>query len=377
MDHKIHGLIFFLFSFLLSCGNNTPSGKNEDTPVSTDSIKYAQGFTIERFDNYTCISVRNMLDNNRLYGKYYLYRENDTPVPDDGTKVHIPLKSLAAASATHFEFLNLIGELDKVTGICEAFRVYNPMIREKVKNGEITDLGDSFNLNFEKLLGLKPDAIMVSGYEQQDENQLRISRSGIPVLYNNEWMEKELLGRAEWIKFVAAFFDKSAEAERIFNEIEKKYLQVTSLTKEVKEKPKVMSGNDFRGTWYVPGGKSYVAELYRNGGASYAFMEDASSGSLPLTFEAALKAFSSADIWLWCSYNSMQELKTMSEKNTLFKAYKNGEVYNNLNRSTPEGGNDFWESAVARPDILLQDVIKVIHPSLLPDHTLFYLKKIE
>lgn len=372
---KIIPLILLIIC-LFSCGGNK-NKVSESTDGKRDFLKYAKGFTIEHFDNYTLVSVLNPASKDQPYGRYYLYKNSGTEIPDGGTKIMIPLNNMAATSATHFEFMQLIGEIDKITGICDADRVYNPTILNGVKSGKITDLGDSFSINFEKLLGLRPAAVMMSGFAQQDENSLRISRTGLPVLYNNEWMEKSLLARAEWIKFVAAFFDRSDIADSIFNEIEKKYNEVSHLADNIKDKPNIVTGNDFRGTWYVPGGQSYAAELYRNAGGNYFYQNDTTTGSIPLNMETALKNFIDADVWLWCTYKNMDELKSMNERYTLFKAFKTGNVYGNMKRSTPTGGNDYWESAVARPDIILQDVIKVLHPELLPDHELFYLEKLK
>lgn len=173
------------------------------------------------------------------------------------------------------------------------------------------------------------------------------------------------------------FFDKSTVADSIFNKIEAKYIEISNLAENSIQKPTIVTGNDFRGTWYVPGGGSYAAELYRKAGGNYYFQNDTTSGSIPLSIEAALKDFVDADVWLWCSFKSLQELKNTNERYTLFKSFKMGNVYNNLKRSTPSGGNDYWESAVARPDIILQDVIKVLHPELLPDYELFYLEKLK
>ena len=378
MNIKLLLPVIFLAVLFSACGHKQPEQQDVQQVISEDTLKYAKGFSVKHYKDYTCVSVFNPLNNNQLYEKYYLCKNAETKIPEDGIRVSIPLKTIAATSCTHFEFLDLIGEIDKITGVCEPKRIYNPKILQKVTEGKIADLGDAFNIDFEKLLGLKPDAVMMSGFAQRDENNRRIAQTGLVVIYNNEWMEGNLLARAEWIKFVAAFFDKSAIAVEIFNETERKYKEVSALTKDVAYKPTILSGDDFRGAWYVPGGRSYVAELYENAGGDYFYRSDTTSGSIPLSMETALKNFVDADVWLlWSPANSMQELKSKNERYALFKAFKTGNVYNNLKRSTPSGGNDCWESAIARPDVLLRDVIKALHPELLPDYELFYLEKLK
>ena len=371
-------LIFLISSALFfSCGHKHSSQQEKNEVIYEDTLKYAKGFSVKFYKDYTCVSVFNQLNNNQLYEKYYLCKNSETTVPEDGIKVLIPLKTIAVTSCTHFEFLDLIGEIDKITGVCEPKRIYNPKIRQKINDGKAVDLGDALNIEFERLLRLKPNAVMISGSAQQDESGQRMARAGLTVIYNNEWMEESMLARAEWIKFVAAFFDKSTMAAEIFNETEKKYAEVCKLVENVTYKPTILTGNDFRGAWYVPGGKNYAAELYEKAGGDYFYRNNTTSGSIPLSMEAVLKHFIDADVWLGCSMKSMSELESMNERYALFKAFKTGNVYNDLKRSTPSGGNDYWESAVAHPDIVLQDVIKVLHPDLLPNYELFYLQKLE
>ena len=48
----------------------------------------------------------------------------------------------------------------------------------------------------------------MASYNQQDEQAKRLQQSGVNLVFNNEWTESSLLARAEWIKFVAAFYSK-------------------------------------------------------------------------------------------------------------------------------------------------------------------------
>jgi iron complex transport system substrate-binding protein len=159
-----------------------------------------------------------------------------TETPENGRKVKIPLETLAATSVTHFEFLSLLGEIESITAVCSPEIIYNPEITKRLKDGKISNLGDAFNINIEKTLQLQPGAVMMSGYNQNDPYAQRVSQSGIPVLFNNEWMETSLLARAEWIKFVAAFYNKETLADSIFDDIALRYNEVKNLAKSVAKK---------------------------------------------------------------------------------------------------------------------------------------------
>ena len=237
--------------------------------VDSLNLKYAEGFAVKYFQEYKEVIVFSPWVKGSVYAKYYLVNDTKINVPNDGTKVVIPLKTLAATSVTHFEFLNLLAELQTVKGVCSPNLIYNSEINKRLAAGEITDLGDAFNINVEKTFQLNPNAVMMSGYNQNDPYALRVSQAGIPVLFNNEWMETSLLARAEWIKFVAAFYDKEQIADSIFAEIDTRYNEIKAKAQNVKNKPNIMAGSNFRGTWYMPGGHSFMGRLFADRITSY------------------------------------------------------------------------------------------------------------
>ena len=371
--------IFLCLAVLSVTACSTGSNKTDVISDSADSsvIVYAKGFSIRYFSDYTQVIVNNPWKSGLIYATYFLVKDTQTEVPEGGVKILVPLKTIAPASVTHYEFLHLLGELNTVTGICQADIVYNKEIKKGIEEGRITDLGDAFHINVEKVLQLSPSALMMSGYNQKDANVQRISQAGIPVIYNNEWMETSLLGRAEWIKFVAAFYDKSQLADSIFSNIENRYNDIKQKVTNIKDKPDIMAGSNFRGTWYMPAGRSFMGQLFADAGSRYFYSNDTTTGSLPLNVEKVLRDFSDADIWLNCNFATLDELIKSDSKHALFKPVQTRQVYNFNKRMLPSGANDFWESAVARPDLLLSDVIAVLHPEILPDYELVYAEKLK
>lgn len=366
----------FIFLLFFSC---SPKKANKSSNAPTDSIQlqYAEGFDIFYHTNYKEVVVYSPWKKGDVYGRYYLVHDKNISTPENGSKVLVPLHSLAATSVTHFEFLSLIGELNSLSGVCSPHLIYNAVIQQKFRESKIIDLGDAFNVNVEKTMQLKPDAVMMSGYNQSDPYSQRVMQGGIPVILNVEWMETSLLARAEWIKFVAAFYNKEQLADSIFTKISADYNHVKAKVAQLKTKPRVMAGNSFRGTWYMPSGRNYMAKLYTDAGGDYFYRNDTSAGSLPLNIETVLRDFSTCDVWINCNFNSLSELQNVDQKHTLFKPYSNKQVYNFNKRLLPSTANDFWESAVARPDLLLCDVIAILHPSILPNYSMTYANKLE
>ena len=369
-------LISIVLCGLVSCGNKT---HKTESPQTGDSLKlkYAQGFSIRYFNDYKEVIVYSPWVKGAEYARYYLVADLKVKTPINGTRIKIPLQSLASTSVTHLEFLSLLGELNVLTGVCSPSIIYNPTVLKRVGEGKIADLGDAFSINEEKTLQLNPGAVMVSGYNQNDPYAKRVQQSGIPVIFNNEWMETSLLARAEWIKFVGAFFNKEKQADSIFSNIDKTYNDIKAKAANVKNKPTIMEGSNFRGTWYMPAGHSFMGRLIADAGARYYFSTDTTSGSLPLNVETVLKNFSQTDVWLNCSFSSLNDLVKADSKHALFRPVALKQVYNFNKRLLPSTANDFWESAVARPDLLLSDVIAILHPEILPGYQLVYAEKLK
>ena len=348
-----------------------PDDSSAQYPVST---KHAEGFRIEHFDDYTRVAILNPWATGQTYAVYNLYKDTPAHLPAEGINIHIPLKSLVVNTFSYFEFLQQLGELDKITGTSDGFRVYHPKILERLKSGKISDLGDPFKMNIEITLTLKPEAILTSAYAQRDSYSERVADAGFPVIYNLEWMENSPLARAEWIKMIAAFFDKEALADSLFNGIEQRYLAVKERAKHIQENHTVMAGDNFQGTWYVPGGNSYNAILFGDAQLDYYYKNNHENGSIGLDIETVLTQFGKAEYWFGSTAASYKELAAKDPKYMLLKSVKDKHVYNNNNRTTPSGGNDYFESAIANPDLILKDLLKAAYPELLPSYTFSYIQ---
>lgn len=361
-----------IFFALTSCVRQTAVGTHREQATDSLELNYARGFYVHYFPNFKEVGVVNPWKNGEILARYYLVHNYRQEVPSDGIKIQIPVSKVAITSATQTEFLQLLGVIDQVTGVCSPALLYNPFLRKKAESNQLVDLGDAFNMNIERTIQLNPDMVIKTGYNQSDPQSVPLNKAGIPVVYNNEWMESCLLARAEWIRFLAVFWDKESLADSLFRHIEYQYNTVKALALQVEKKPTIMSGSNFRGTWYKPGGVSFMAQLFRDAGGSYFYENDSTQGSLPLQVESVLKNFSQTDVWLNCNFKSMSELLTSDSKHSLFRPVSLNRVYHFNRRMLPSGANDFWESAVARPDLLLRDVMHILHPSLLPNHELVY-----
>ena len=321
--------------------------------------KYATGFQITETDTGTVVEVFQ---------------------PYQRLCIKEPMHRLGTMSTVQVGFLYAIDAIDCLAAVCNPELIYTP-----VKGDEI-DLGDSMKPSAERVLQAGLDALLAVNYGQYDNLEAaRIEKLGVTTIYINEWQEGSPLARAEWIRVLGALTGKLHQADSVFHEVEQKYISLSdevglSAKRSVSETVcqaegrSIMSGNNFRGTWYVPSGKNYLAYLFKDAGAEYPFYDNERETSIPLTIEETIRYFHDADVWVGAGGNSLAELAQMDEKHTWFKAYQNGRVYNWRKQTKAGGPNNFWERGVVHPEEMLEDVIHILNNA--PDSTLHFANRL-
>ncbi|MGC8856422.1 MAG: ABC transporter substrate-binding protein [Anaerolineae bacterium] len=345
------------------------------------NLQYTDGFSIEYHNYYKVVTVKTPWPGASESLQYALV-QCGAPAPEGFSEaqiIEVPVKSIVTMSTSYLPFLDELGVLDRLVGLDDATYVSNPTVLKMAEEGKLTMLGYGAGVNVEKALELKPDLIMTygSGAPEYDAHPALL-QAGLKVVINAEWLDTSPLGRAEWGKFIAAFFNKEAQAENLFADKAKQYNDLKEMVANVSTKPTVFTGSAYQGTWNVPGGNSFAAAFLKDAGASYLWADDPSTGSLPLAFEAVFEKAKDADFWLNVGFvGSLDDLKAMDSRYADFAAFQNGNVWNNDAKTSPNGGNDYYESAVAHPELVLADLIKIFHPDLLPEHDLVYYRQLK
>lgn len=360
----------------LTTGCITDYQENVDYFPQKTAVQYATGFTIEYFPHYKLVTVNNPWADAAAPIQYLLV-PCGAPVPDgygDAIVIETPIQSLVTMSTTYLPYLVEFGLLDALVGVDNGQFATTTAVAEKFNAGELVEIGSDSSVNVEQAIALDPDLIMTyaSGFPEYDAHP-KLEEAGLQVALNADFLETNPLGRAEWGKFIATFFNAEATADAWFNEVAAEYNTLTALADTAATNPTVLTQTPYEGTWYVPGGQSFAANLLSAAGASYPWADDPTTGSLYLDFETVYDQAANADFWLDVGFfGSLADLQAADERYADFAAFQNGRVYNNDNIIGPNGGIDYYESGAANPHIVLADLIKILHPELLPDHELVY-----
>ena len=369
---------------LLACKEDKGiNGKLPASTVKNVALKHAKGFTITENDNYKVLEINNPWPKADKKLKYVLIdKENASKTSFmkdayDGIIIN-PIKKIVVTSTTHIPALELLGVEETLVGFPGTDYISSEKIRAQIDNGSTRELGKNEGLNTEVLLELNPDLVVGFGIDGGNRSLETIKKSGIPVIFNGDWVESSPLAKAEWIKFFGVLFNKEKEADSIFNRIEKNYLEAKTLAKNVKNKPTILSGAMHSDIWYLPNGKSTEAQFLNDANVNYLWSNTEGTGSLKLNFESVFVKAKNADIWLSPSnYSSFEALKNGNENHASFKAFKNKNVYTFSNTKGTTGGVLYYELGMSRPDLVLKDLIKICHPELLENYKPFFFKPLE
>ncbi len=382
MKISILYILTFLIISAVSCSNRDPSGRLLGDREECGHARHARGFCIEDHPGYRKVSVFNPWQGagNRVF-RYYLV-DRDDPVPpgiDKNRVIRTPVESIICLSTTHVALIDQLGKTGTITAVSNPQLINNPELKKRYESGYLTDIGYEHNLDYEKILSLHPDIVMVYGVGGEASGYVeRLEELGISFVLNGEYLEPTPLAQAEWVKFVAAFFGLDELAEEKFIETEKNYHELALLASSVEEKPVVMAGLPWRNSWFVPGGRSFFATLVSDAGGDYIWKNNPSRENFPIDMEIMFEAGDRADIWLNTgSAVSTNEIINVDNRLSSMPPYLNGNIYNNIARVNRHGGNDYWEKGITEPHVILKDLVHILHPSLLPGHELVYYKKLD
>lgn len=379
---KLRSDYFFLWVLFMVFASGIISGckRVPDPDKEKSTAEYATGFSINKVsETLTEVIIYRPWPQAEIPLKYaFIDREAGIPEnlnPEEYQAIILtPVTTLIATSTTHIPALETLGELNSLKGFPDTRYISSEEARELITQGKIRDIGQNEALNTEMVLQMNPEMILGFSISDQNPGYQVLERSGIPVVYNGDWVEQHPLGKAEWIKLYGVMFGKEKKADSIFTHIASQYEATKALAGKATTSPTVFSGAMFRDIWYLPAGESWAAKFLNDANGTYLWKDTPGTGSLSLSFESVLEKAATAQVWLGAAqFTSYNQLTESNEHYSRFKAFKDRRVYTYSKTTGADGGVLFYELAPQRPDLVLKDMIHILHPELLPDYeTVFY-----
>ena len=389
--------LFVVVALFLSCSNNSVVRQME--PLYTP--RYAKGFSIER-DKATgekLLCIRNPWQGAE---DITFYTEIDSLAPP---------KRIVAMSSSHAAMLDAVGCADRIVGLSGCRFIYNSDLCSKIAEGKICEVGYDSSFDFEKIRALKADVVLLYGVAGEAKAiTSKLEELRIPYIYIGDYLEADPLGKAEWVVALASLCGVEAKGLEFFAGVEERYNTLKGKQYCSAYRPRVMLNLPYRDTWFMPPHNSYMVRLIEDAGGEYILTESVTDDaereqrvlahyaepqggkaceaglkrktenehntSTPISLEEALLLAMKADFWINLGqFNSVEEVCAAAPRFAKVDAVRFGRLYNNTKRTNESRGSDFWESGAVRPDLILQDLVKILHYEA-PTEELYYYKNI-
>ncbi len=368
-------LLATLLLALAACSGGGGS-RLEDFNVELYKPQYASGFEIKGADgrSSTLLTICNPWQGGEeVVTRLFIARDGEkVPEGFDGQVLDGDAKRIVAMSSTHLAMLDAFGEGRSVAGVSGRQFISNPGIL--ARGDSVGDVGYDGNIDYERLVSLDPDIVLLYGVNGASQMEGKLKELGIPYVYIGDYVEQSPLGKAEWMVALAEITGKRAEGEKAYEGIPERYNALKQrVADSALDAPSVMLNAPYGDSWFMPSTGNYLVQLIEDAGGAYIYGKNTGNSSVPIDMEEAYKLTAEADMWLNVgTAASLDEVGRMCPKMTDTRCYRDGQVYNNNLRSTPGGGNDFYESGIVNPDLVLRDLVKIFHPELVEEEFTYY-----
>jgi iron complex transport system substrate-binding protein len=400
---------------LMGCSQEKTPEKTAGDCAPLPPLQYSKNLKIGNSCGENVAEIRSIVGSDTLVKRFVL-RPNGSDrgtLPkglEGATVLQVPLARAVALSSAQVGFMARLGLENAIVAVGEGKFIADSALYERVQKGEVAEVGSGPTLSLEKLLALKPDLVMNFATGGAYDDYQRIEALGFPLMLTSEWQEEHPLAKAEWIKLFGMLFGMDSLANAVYEQSKADYLasfnksglEIASPSarndtlsssnggvagvsparggseqqrgsegetspgnnseKKLSSKqcPRVLVGMSYGGVWYAPGGQSYTAQLIRDAGGRYLWA-GTEERELRLPLEQVIALADSADIWINPGmFSTAEEILGAEPRVARIKAFREKRVFQNDGRKGPGGGNDFYESAVAKPEKMLNDFVWAI-----------------
>lgn len=371
-------LCVILIAFILA-GCNSASKRAEVFSDDVYAPRYAGGFAVKGAPGRqsTVIEVGRAWQTDDSVAPaeapalLVLRGDEEVPAGFGGQVLRGDARRIVAMSTTHVAMLDVLGAADRIVGLSGKDFVSAPSVRARLDS--IAEIGYDGNIDYERLVGADPDLVLLFSVNGASAMEPKLKELGIPYLYIGDYCEESPLGKAEWLMALAEVCGLRDKGRSVFDSIPIRYEAVRKRAESVATRPKTMFNAPYRDTWFMPYNSSYALRLVRDAGGQPVYRDNNSRRSQPVSMEQAYLLTDKADVWLISgTYRTARELRDALPRFADTRPVVSGRVFNSTLRSTPGGGNDYWESGIVNPDLVLRDLMKIFHPELVSEPFVYY-----
>lgn len=376
MNFNLRYALFAVIACMCVCCAPYKERSNDDFSHTVYTPAYASGFEILADDDQnTLLRVTRPWQGDAVVEQTLaIFGSEEAAAGYSGEYIVGAAERVVCMSTSHIALLDALGEVQSVVGVSGKQYVMNERVSQ---NGAVRDVGYDSNLDYEALVLLRPDVVLLYGVSAENSSvTAKLRELKIPYIYLGDYTEQSPLGKAEWMVAVAEIMGCRTRGEELFSEVVTRYEEVRASIPKSDDECRVMLNTPYQDVWYMPSDDSYMVRLIEDAGGSYIYKgKNPSSESVGISLEDAYLLVNRADVWLNVGqFRSFDELSSAAPHFMATPVVVRGAVYNNNRRQTAAGGSDFWESAIVQPDVVLRDIASIIAGD---DSRLYYYQRLE
>lgn len=289
----------------------------------------------------------------------------------------LPMKRVILLNASLVGYFTALGLEDKIIGISSPEYVYSSKIHQLIEDGKIQNIGNEQKYDLEKIIALKPDFIFTNYIASFDNTYDLLKKNGIEIIFLDEYLEQDPLEKSKYLLIFGELSNQKNLAEEKLKLIQKNYIDLKILAKNSNKKPLVLANEMYGNQWFLPGGKSNLAQFILDANANYMNADNTETKAVPLSFEEVFTKAEKAEYWINIgNHQTKKELLQINPNYLKMNVYNTGKLYTITGKESGKS-NDYFESGVLRADLVLKDYVKVFHPELLPNYKLTYFKELK
>lgn len=285
----------------------------------------------------------------------------------EATVVRTPVQRVAVNLAPFEAMLRVLGAEERLVAVGGA-KSWDDALRAKVLAGEVAQIGYGWHLppQLDALVAARPDVLLMSMGDLGHTQHLdRIRALGIPVVPVFLDAETDYLGKVDYLRLVGMLTGREAEADAYVAMVEDNVERLKRAA--AAQPPKTVIA-----AWFA-GGDRWMATV-RNGDGQ--LLRDANGINLlaepdsptrdayvRIGTETLLARGRDAACWIARDSHS----NPFGERAVLaqFRAYREGCMFAADGMTKPAADAfDLYETAVLRPDLVLGDMVRMLHPPL-------------
>jgi iron complex transport system substrate-binding protein len=330
------------------------------------SVNYATGFSIEYHNSFKILTI-NAIDSTG--NQSFVLLQCGAPSLDTSLPViTIPIKSAFLSSTTQYPSFVELGSVAKITGIGQTAFISSKEIIEHVKINDVVEFAANFEVATEVVIESNPDVLMSNGFS--DPAYSKLAELNIPVVSWMDWRETSALGRAEWMLITSSLLNQELAGELFINTIAANYEKIVQKAAQANSDIMAIAGSAFQGTFYAPGGASYIANLLKDANIGYVWSQTPGTGSLYLDLESVIAEGITADMWINAptQWSTIEQGLSEDSRYGELESVRESNVWVHTLLVNDQGAYDYFERAASRPDLLLADLVKIAHPKLMTEH---------